>query len=143
MKLVIDASVAAKWFNQEEFTDRAVEIKDGHVRGEVELIAPSHLVYEVGNSIHRNPQMTDEDARDSISALAGLEIALLPPDAPRLSRTMEISRQRRVSFYDAAYIQAAEEADAALITADEVQHRAARGIVRAFHLRDTGRAWGF
>ncbi len=142
MNLVIDASVVAKWFNQEELSDQAVELKDGHVRAEIDLAAPSHLLYEVGNSVWRNPQLTDEDARSAIAALAGLGIALLGPEGRRAARTMEIAREKKASFHDAAYIQSAEELDAPLITADESQLRAASGIVRVIHLRDAGKGQG-
>ena len=135
MRLVIDASVAAKWFNQEELTDQAVKVKERHVRAEVELIAPSHLLCEVANSIWRNPQLADGDARHAVLALSDLGIALLPPEGERLGRTMEIARQKGISFYDAAYIQAAKETDASLITADEIQLKAATGIIQALHLR--------
>ncbi len=142
MNPIIDASVAAKWFNEEEFTEQAVDLKDRQVRAEIELAAPSHLFYEVGNSIWRNPQLSDKDARDAMASLAGLEITLFAPQTERVARTMEIARMRRVSFYDAAYIQTAEECEATLITADEVQLEAAKGIVQAIHLRDTGRDQG-
>jgi predicted nucleic acid-binding protein len=138
LKVCIDASVASKWFNRERFTDEAVRIKEGHERAEMELIAPAHLIYEVGNSIWRNPQIGDDDARDAIMSLIRLDIGLLPPDAQRAGRAMEIARGSGMSYYDALYIQAAEEFKAVLVTADRGQLRAARKMVRAIHIRDTG-----
>jgi predicted nucleic acid-binding protein len=58
VKLVIDASVAAKWFNLEELSDKAADIKEAYVKGDLELAAPTHIIYEVGNSIWKNKQLT-------------------------------------------------------------------------------------
>ena len=138
MRTCIDASVAAKWFNQEDFSEQAVELKDRQVRGDVELVAPALLAYEVGNSIRKNPQLTEGDARDAIISLAALGVVLLPPETGRVGRVMEIARTRRMTFYDAAYLQAAEECQALLITADENQIKTAKGIARAAHIRDLG-----
>jgi predicted nucleic acid-binding protein len=50
---------------------------------------------------------------------------------------MEIARQRNTTFYDAAYLQAAEELKASLLTADADQAAAGRGITKVIHLRDS------
>ena len=134
MNFVLDASVAAKWFNIEESSDTAAEVKDAHVRGDLELAAPSHLIYEVGNSIWRNSQLTADDAREAVASILQLGICLLPPDISRASRAMEIARLKRTTFYDAAYLQAAEELKAALLTADETQARACKDIVQVLRL---------
>jgi predicted nucleic acid-binding protein len=134
VRLVVDASVAAKWFNIEGLSDRAVEAKDAHVRGDLELAAPSHLIYEVGNSIWKNSQLTTDDAREAVASILQLRICLLPPTISRASRTMEIARMKRTTFYDAAYLQAAEELKATLLTADETQARACKEIVQVLRL---------
>ena len=134
MRLVVDASVAAKWFNIEELSDSAVKVKDAHVRGEVELVAPIHVIYEVGNSIWRNPQLTDEHARDGVVSMLRLGIELIEPTPERVSRAMEIARLRHITFYDAVYMQAAEEWKLPILTADENQASASRGITKAIHL---------
>jgi predicted nucleic acid-binding protein len=135
MRLVVDASVAAKWFNIEELSDSAVKVKDAHVRGDVELVAPIHIIYEVGNSIWRNPQLTDEHARDGVVSILRLGIELIQPNPERVSRAMEIARLRHTTFYDAIYLQAAEEWKVPILTADENQASASRGITKAIHLR--------
>ena len=136
MRLVLDASVAAKWFNIEELSEEAVRVKDAHVSGDVELIAPTHIIYEVGNSICKNKQLTHEDTSDAIISLLRLDMQLLPPTIERASRAIKIARQRRTTFYDATYLQAAEELNVALLTADERQATAGEGIVKIVHLHE-------
>lgn len=136
MSLIIDASVATKWFNTEELSDRAVRVKDAYVRGDLELAAPDHIIYEVGNSIWKNTQLTDKDAESAINSFLRLGIQLFPPSMGRASRSMKIAKERKISFYDAAYLQLAEELNAALLTTDEKQSQAGRGLVKIVHLRE-------
>jgi predicted nucleic acid-binding protein len=136
MNYVLDASVAAKWFNIEESSEVATQVKDAHVTGDLELAAPSHLVYEVGNSIWKNPQLTMDDAREAVASILQLGILLLPPNTSRASRAMQIARLKNTTFYDASYLQAAEELKATLLTADETQARACKDIVQVLRLPD-------
>lgn len=136
MSLVLDASVAAKWFNFEELSEKAVECKEAFVGGELQLAAPLHILYEVGNSIWKNPQLAGRDACNAIVSLTRLGLELLEPTAKRSVRAMEIARTKRTTFYDAAYLQAAEELNRALLTADQAQVAAAKGIAKTIHLKE-------
>ena len=64
--LVIDASIAVKWFNKEEYSDIADKLKNRHVRGEVVLVAPVLLLFEVANALRYNPDFESEDVEDAI-----------------------------------------------------------------------------
>ncbi len=136
MSFVLDASVAAKWFNIEELSERAVEFKEAFVEGKLQLAAPMHILYEVGNSIWKNQQLPDKDARDAIVSLKGLGLELLEPTIKRIARAMEIARMKKTTFYDSAYLQAAEELNGTLLTADQGQVASAKGIAKAIHLKE-------
>ena len=136
MRIVIDASVAAKWFNIEEYSEEAAKLKDLHVAGIIKLVAPIHLIYEVGNSIWKNKQINDIDASNAVSYLLELEILLTPPDRKSIKRIMEIARNRNISFYDACYIELAERYKIPLISADKKQIEASKDIIKIFHIKD-------
>lgn len=136
MKLVVDASVAAKWVNVEELSDKAVKVKDAHVNGDIELAAPIHLIYEVGNSIWKNKQLSNNDASVAISSIIKLDIQLIAMNVQRAQRTMDLARQVKTSFYDAAYLQAAEEMKIPLLTADQRQITAGRGVAKMLDLKE-------
>ena len=65
MRLVVDASVAVKWFVEEEYTTDAVRLlEQGH-----QLYAPRLLASEVGNTLWRKVR-TGELDRGSAGTLA-------------------------------------------------------------------------
>lgn len=136
MKIVIDASVAVKWFNIEEYSDEAVKLKNLHVAGIVKLIAPLHLIYEVGNSIWKNRQINNIDASNAVLYLLELEISLIPPDRKSIKRIMEIARNKNISFHDACYIELAKKYGIPLISADKKQIEASKDIIKIFHIKD-------
>ena len=138
MKVVVDASVAAKWFSREEYSGEAAALKQAYVDGIVELVAPMHLIYEVGNSIWKNKQLSVEDASRAVSLLLDLDLNLVEPSADDLKRAMEIARKMNTTFYDALYIQVAEKYGVKLITADGRQIEKSKGIVEATHIKDFG-----
>jgi predicted nucleic acid-binding protein len=49
---------------------------------------------------------------------------------------MKIAKSRNITFYDSIYLQAAEELNTALLTADDAQVTASRGIVKVTHLQE-------
>ena len=48
---VLDASVILKWFLEEENSEKAITLKDGHSRGEFLVVIPDLAIYEVANAL--------------------------------------------------------------------------------------------
>jgi len=132
----LDTSVAGKWFNMEDLSEKAVEIKEAYVKGDLELTAPMHMIYEVGNSIWKNPQLTEADASNAVASLLQLSLQLLEPTAERASRAIEIARSSNITFYDAVYLQTAEELNIALVTDDRTQITAGKDIANVISLQE-------
>lgn len=133
-RFTLDASVAAKWFNNEDLTDKALQIRDAFVGGKIDLVAPEQLVYEVGNSIWKNKVLTIEDAARAVKDLVDLQVELIHMNPELAASAMKIGRESRISFYDAAYIALANHYDAPLISADaEILSKSKKNVV---HLKD-------
>ena len=118
MKLVVDASVALKWF----FKDRddepdlapATEILERFAAGEVRLLAPVHFHPEVCTVLAREaPETMDR----RLSRLLGLSIPV-HDDAAVLARAMGLARELEHHLFDTLYHALALEEDATLVTAD-------------------------
>ena len=68
-KLVLDASVIAKWYNKEMYSENAQMILKEYISGRVELLEPTLVLYEVGNAVIKNRQLTVEDCKKSMKSL--------------------------------------------------------------------------
>ena len=132
-KYTLDASVAAKWFNNESLTDKAVQVRDAFVEGRIGLLAPEHLVYEVGNAIWKNKALAAGDATTAIKNLVDLELELVRLTPELAANAMKIARDSSITFYDAAYVMLANHLDAPLISADSVMLSKSK---KSMHLKD-------
>ena len=71
--LVIDASVALKWFVEEEQTNKAQEVLD-YVTDKAIPIVPSLFFYEISNVLRYKPEFGIKDIKEVLIILAyGIE----------------------------------------------------------------------
>jgi len=114
--VVIDASVAAKWFIVEPGASAARKL----VQSEGVLIAPELIIAEVLNVIWKRLIRNDLE-RDQVAhvpdALPKL-FAELWPTVWLAKRAFEIAAELRHPVYDCFYLALAESEDATLVTAD-------------------------
>jgi predicted nucleic acid-binding protein len=114
--LVVDASVAVKWFVQEPGTEDAVELLG---RNDA-LIAPELVIAEVVNVLWKHLMRAELERRQ----VAHVPVALsrtfseLWPVVWLARRALEIATELRHPAYDCLYLALAESEDAPLVTAD-------------------------
>lgn len=116
--IVIDASVAVKWFVREANTDGAVHLLEDE---ETLFVAPDIFRAEVVNALlrqHREGALTD-DLPDL--ALIELEAAMphLVSSGQLMDRAVAIARRIRHPIYDCLYLALAERWETVLVTADD------------------------
>lgn len=122
-KLVVDSSVAIKWFVDEDDSDQAQVLLDGIGAGDYILIVPELIYAEVGNIIWKKVTrgaLTPSDgqivANTFFAADIGSEVVLtrtLFLDACRIA----ISYKQ--SMYDSIYLALSIREQCPLVTADE------------------------
>ncbi|MBE3117267.1 MAG: type II toxin-antitoxin system VapC family toxin [Candidatus Atribacteria bacterium] len=129
--VVVDASVALRWFlPDEERGDKALALLESYVRGEIRMVVPSLLGFEVLNGLliasrrGRLEIATALRAYRGFQAL-GLEVADMGADGPEILR---IAAQTGLTAYDAAYIALARREKADLLTNDARLSQAAEKI---------------
>jgi predicted nucleic acid-binding protein len=116
MIIVIDASVAAKWFFQEEHSEYALSL----LGNRFELNAPDFLYLELENllckrtrrkelSITEALEMEDEIISMPISSYSSTELR---------ERAFELALDIKSSLYDCLYLALAEALDGRMVTAD-------------------------
>lgn len=116
-EIVVDASVVIKWFAPEEYSTEARSLRDAFVDGDVTLVVPAHLPFEVANGLRYSEYIFDDEVRLSMESLAEYGLTTLPFE--RIDRIIDISVSEDVSVYDAAYVALAAQRDCLCSTADE------------------------
>lgn len=118
-RVVSDASVIVKWFIQEEYSDKALKLRDMHINGEIYLAAPELLPFEVLNALKYSRLFNLEELKMAAISLSSYGIELYSLRGKLAQKTMEIAVRKGITVYDAAYIALAQELNTNLYTADE------------------------
>ena len=121
--IVVDASVAVKWFLDEPGSAQARELRRRFHLGDVELAAPDLLIYEVANALVCQRVHSPAEIAMSVDTLLSMELILSDPELDLMSRGVALADQRSAALYDAVYVALAEMLGGELATAD--RHQAA------------------
>jgi predicted nucleic acid-binding protein len=130
-----DASVIAKWFNKgEDYEEDALALRAAWIDESVELFSPSLVLYEVCNSIWKNPNI-DEDQATSIARLVmRIKPNLIEVGEEELAEAMSIAKKSKLTFYDSIYIALSKSRKCPLISADNDQLEAAKNHAISIHI---------
>ena len=122
--VVVDASVAAKWFlpeNGEALADRALALLDQYDKKEVQFVVPDLFYVEIASAIWkavrvgRVPRAFGDQA---LVLLTQREFTTVP-SIKLLDSAFQIATAYGRSVYDSLYVALAVQTNSQLITADE------------------------
>ena len=118
-KIVVDASVVAKWYLIEEYSDNAIKLRNDYVRGLVQIIVPSLLEYEVLNALRYSGVYNLDELKRIGSSLNkyGFITYNLENDIKDLA--IKLALKENITLYDASYIALALKFNTLLYTADQ------------------------
>lgn len=131
-EVVLDASVIAKWFVEEENSERALELRDRYISGEIEIIAPELLPFEVLNALHYKGLFTEDALKDIAKTLEAYSFRLFPLNGNYAQTTMEVACRNHITIYDASYLALAVLRNTHLYTADQKLARKLRAEYSAY-----------
>jgi predicted nucleic acid-binding protein len=131
-KLVLDASVVLKWFlPDEELGQNALDILNNYVDGELELMEPSILPYEILNGLlvaERRGRISQKVTNEAFYAF--LELGIQFHDTyVDFSEILPFARSSQRSVYDASYMALAKKKDIDFVTGDKRLHNAVKGTL--------------
>lgn len=118
MILIVDASVAIKWFVEENLHGEALELLEQFDR----LQAPELIVAEVTNVVWKKrlrKEITKSQAQTIVSAIPNY-ISVLYPILLDHERALEIAIFLEHPAYDCLYLACAERLGGCVVTADRV-----------------------
>ena len=135
--IVLDASVALKWFvDDEPLVDEARTVLDDIERQPAEYLVPELFMNELLAVLLRLPDATAEQVREALTLVETLGIARVGNGHDLLQLAVAMACDWRLSGYDAVYVALADLADGVWLTADA---RAAGKVSRSGLVRVLGR----
>jgi len=135
-ELVVDASVAIKWFTGEENTDLALKLRDAYFRDEVSLIAPDLILYEILNALRYKKGVASDSLREWIRDIIDMQMDFFTPNSEILEKAVESSTRWDVTLYDACYLALAELTGTKMLTADEKLYKKVKESGRVIMLHE-------
>ncbi len=139
--LVIDASVAVKWYLQDEAdAAKALTLLDALDAGSVQLAAPDQIRYEIGSALHvatkQNRQRLTESQADR-ALIAFLRVHLdTYNDDDLIREAVTLARTYIIAFYDSLNLALAQRLGIPLIMADRKLYERIRHLPEALWLGD-------
>jgi len=131
---VIDASVVIKWFSEEEYTDKAIEIRNNFFKGTCELAVPDLILYEVSNALRFNPNFNDDDVIEAVNSLFDMGISIIVP-TPRVAKSsITMAFKYNTTIYDAFYAALANEIGFKFVTADSKLYQKIKDLEFVRHI---------
>lgn len=128
-QLVVDANVVAKlYLRDEQYTAKADLLFSRFQRGEVQLIAPRLITYEVPAAIKRGAvrvKAVKEVWQAALSSFESLGLTVVDDSDAKYEAT-RLAINYACTYYDALYLLLAEDLGCRFITADERLERTLR-----------------
>jgi predicted nucleic acid-binding protein len=119
--LVVDSSVAVKWFVVEPYSVEARRILDAYQNGLLSFLAPDLINAEVGNIIWKKQAfqgLDASDAKDVLGEFRRMQFRFIPT-AELLEDAYKIAVAHRRTVYDALYVALSVRENCRFVTADE------------------------
>jgi len=132
MRAVVDASVAVKWYLEEDHAAPARRLLDGTY----ELIVPDLFFAEIGNVLWKRWRRGELDGDVIAETLAALDRVPceIRSARPLLSRAMALATSLRRTVCDSLYLAVAIDTGARLVTADRRFHASVATSPHAGHI---------
>lgn len=125
-KIVVDSSVAIKWFIVEPYSTEARRILDDYRAGTLTLLAPDLINAEIGNVVWKKQRfqgLAVADGQQIIDEFRKLKFELVPT-AALLNEAYRFAVTHQRTVYDALYIALSVREQCPFVTADEKLYNA-------------------
>lgn len=117
-RLVIDASVAVKWFSKEIYQRQAESVLKRAYQNKLSLFAPELLIYEVGNALWKGKQLDEERIGAALNSLYYLPLDFSYLSQSLIKAVVLLMVKYNLTFYDAVYAGLAYEISCPLLTSN-------------------------
>lgn len=133
--VVVDTSVAIKWFFDEPHSERALYLRDAFRDGHCRMLAPDLIYPEFANVVWKRVLFNRLDIQDGATIIASF--TLIPFEIVSslrlLARAYLTAIQHKQSIYDSLFLTLSLEANAELVTGDEPFYQAMHPAFPCIH----------
>ncbi|MEM2995375.1 MAG: type II toxin-antitoxin system VapC family toxin [Candidatus Bathyarchaeia archaeon] len=135
-KVVLDASVIAKWYLKEKYSEQALKLRDNYISGRITITGPVILEYEVLNALKYSGVYSEQELVDIARSLNkyGFEYWRLKGELK--NETIKVAVKYNITMYDASYLALATLMKTPFYTADEELLNRIAELKIAKHLKD-------
>lgn len=118
--VIIDASIAFKWFfpEQEKQVLEARKLVSFHLSKQEILCAPGLIIYELANALTTKTKLPFSKVKSSLQDLEDLKIKYEIVTFDLIIKSAEIAKKYNISVYDSVYVALAKKKNCNLVTAD-------------------------
>lgn len=116
---MVDASVCAKWYLDEEYSDRARLLRDAFVKGQIAITVPSLLFYETLNALRYSRAFDEKELPVAADSLSKYGFEVWEPRGEIYREAARLSLAQDITVYDAAYVALSEHLRALFYTVDK------------------------
>lgn len=124
--MVIDASVAVKWFIDEDRSADAQRL----LAADADLMAPTSILYEIFHALWEatSTRRLPSNRLPELAEVVPTPFAALIPMEHLYAAAAGIAQSHPLTIYDCAYVALAQREHAELVTADERMFAVARKV---------------
>ncbi|MBU4298782.1 type II toxin-antitoxin system VapC family toxin [Patescibacteria group bacterium] len=126
--IVLDASVIAKWFIEEENTSSSLYYRDLQAEKKEIIMAPTLLVYELANLFRFKKDFSNAEITLALEALENFGIRIVHLNFKDMGRVANFARDKEITVYDGAYIIVALDFGCKFVTADEKLYKKVKDL---------------
>ena len=116
---MVDASVCAKWYLDEEYSDRARLLRDEFVKSQIAITVPSLLFYETLNALRYSRAFDEKELSVAADSLSKYGFEVWEPRGEFYREAARLSLAQEITVYDAAYVALSEHLRALFYTVDK------------------------
>ena len=139
-KIVVDASVAAKWvIPGEPWEAQARALKEMVISGEMDVYAPQLILYELASVILKAVSMGIlrlSQGIEALKAFGNLGISIQAINWDDVAEVLRTASETRLTIYDSVYLHLSRRLEGKLITADRELEEKGKTITEIVLLED-------
>lgn len=119
-KLVVDSSVAIKWFVPQVHSAKARQILSAYEAGNLDLLAPDLIYAEMGNivwKLNRFQELSEQDAGDILKTFQLISFSITPSSL-LLNDAYNFAKEHQRTVYDSLYVALSLSHQCSFVTGD-------------------------